>query len=437
MVHATVVNAAKTMLYLEVVEDKLKKSLFDAEHARMKYSLISHSTGITIRASSSDKVVLNLLENLVRALQHLEIKEDRFEEIKDELLRKLRNSELRIPWHQAYYLAKWLVGENDYTSGQIAAEVPCLTVTDIRQFYSCFLERVHIEIFTHGSLYEEEALKCSSVIKGKLQPRALAPAEWPTTRLVLFPPGSNYLYPRTLNSPAIVNNCIEYHLHIGLESDHVTRAKLLLLHEMIHEPFWDKFRTQDHTGYAVFCEARMNTTTMSLRMAIEGREVPEHLEMVIESFLTAYVDTLKAISSNVESMAKFEAQKQSLRRRCLERPQDSLKEAERYWKQIRKGSFDFERGEYFFPAIYGNTTNYIGGACDASQVEALTIGDMIEFFGLVIPSSPTRSKLAIHLTAQKKTKPVVFKDVGDVMDFKSKMPLAVDPKPVKDIHEFC
>ena len=120
---------------------------------------------------------------------------------------------------------------------------------------------------------------------------------------------------------------------------------------------------------------------------------------------------------------------------------------------------------------------------DAAQVKALTKTDMIKFYShLIHPTSPARSKLAVHLIAQtpgssisppSETKPITAaiekgskafglnKDhqdqedgeiigeikkkegngttpfiITDVREFKSKMQVSAGPQPVKHISEF-
>jgi insulysin len=113
---------------------------------------------------------------------------------------------------------------------------------------------------------------------------------------------------------------------------------------------------------------------------------------------------------------------------------------------------------------------------DAAQVKALTKADMIEFYNrFILPTSPARSKLAIHLVAQtsaatpsgvtvavekgmealglnNKTQDEGDGDevseakvqgngmtpyvITDVRQFKSMMQVSAGPQPVKNITEF-
>jgi insulysin len=105
---------------------------------------------------------------------------------------------------------------------------------------------------------------------------------------------------------------------------------------------------------------------------------------------------------------------------------------------------------------------------DAANIKALTKDDMIQFFAHYIsPSSPARSKLAVHLLAQGvseapspavKPQGVVEKALDEAMDqlglqseacskrkpymvenvrdFKSLLAVSAGPQPVKDLSEF-
>jgi insulysin len=105
---------------------------------------------------------------------------------------------------------------------------------------------------------------------------------------------------------------------------------------------------------------------------------------------------------------------------------------------------------------------------DAAHIKALTKPEMIEFFEhYIVPASPSRAKLAIHLHAQgtskkpsismveegmkllnvkAEEKPIVLSTVegngtetyviDDVRAFKSKLAVTPGPQPVKDLSEF-
>lgn len=111
--------------------------------------------------------------------------------------------------------------------------------------------------------------------------------------------------------------------------------------------------------------------------------------------------------------------------------------------------------------ILTRNTNIYTVHHDAAHIKQVTKADMIAFYKEFIdPTSPSRSKLAIHLVAQA-TAPVEKKKkdesatpsedikfpplpgngttpyvIKDVRAFKSMLQISAGPQPVKDISEF-
>jgi len=404
--------------------------------------------GLEIALSGYNDKLPVLLEKVLVTMRDLEVKEDRFEIIKERLLRGLKNWDFQQPYNQVGDFERWLSTQNGYINEQILAELPHLTAADIQQFYPHLLRQMHIEILVHGNLYKEDALKLSNLTENILKPRVLPQTQWPIGRVLVFPPGANFVYNKTLKDPANVNHCIEYILSIGDKAIRPQRAKTLLLDQMTHEPAFDQLRTKEQLGYVVFSGTSTTATTIAYRFIIQSEKNPQYLEERIDSFLTGFAETLKNMSES-----DFEGHKRSLITKRLEKLKNLDQESNRLWSHIDYEYFDFELVHH-----------------DAAHIKALTKEDMIEFYNqFIIPSSPLRSKLAIHLVAQGSSLPeekpeaqaalAVNKDrkdaedgeaisvkpegngtkpfvITDVRQYKSMLQVSAGPQPVKHISEF-
>lgn len=147
-------------------------------------------------------------------------------------------------------------------------------------------------------MYKEDALRLTNLVESTLKPRSLPQVQWPVFRALIFPPGANFDYHKTLQDPANVNHCIEYLLHVGDKADRVLRAKSLLLDQITHEPAFDQLRTKEQLGYVVFSGARTTSTTIGYRFIVQSERNPAYLESRIDSFLANYLTTLKDMSDS-------------------------------------------------------------------------------------------------------------------------------------------
>ena len=101
----------------------------------------------------------------------------------------------------------------------------------------------------------------------------------------MLPPGSDYLYKRTLANPENVNHGIEYIVFVGNKIDRDLRAKLLLLAQLIDEPCFDQLRTKEQLGYVVGSGALTFSTVSAFRIIIQSDRDCDHLEGRIDAFL--------------------------------------------------------------------------------------------------------------------------------------------------------
>jgi insulysin len=312
--NATAENGLKARLYTHMVRDALEEYSYYAELAGLEYSISAHSMGIEITVSGYNDKLSVLLEKVLVTMGNLEIKENRFEIIKERVLRGLKNWDFQQPYNQVVNYTRWLNAENGYANEQILAELHHLNAVDVQQFYPHLLRQMHIETFVHGNLYKEDALKLSDLIESLLKPRPLPQTQWHIARQLIFPPGSNFVFQKTLKDPANVNHCIEYLLYVGDKSIRSLHAKTLLLDQMTHEPAFDQLRTKEQLGYVVFTGARPTSTTIGFRFIIQSEKTPQYLESRIDNFLCSWAETLEQMSD-----AEFEGHKRSLITKRLEK----------------------------------------------------------------------------------------------------------------------
>ncbi len=334
---ATAGNLLKARLYADIVRDALEEYSYDAELAGLDYSVSSYSAGIEIAVSGYNDKLPVLLEKVLITMRDLEVKEDRFEIIKERVLRGLKNFAFQQPYNQVGEYTRWLNSENTYINEQILAELPHLKAIDIQQFYPQLLHQMHIEAFAHGNLYKEDVLKLSDLIETILKPRVLPPTQWPIDRSMVLPPGSNFVYHQTLQDPANVNHCIEYLLTVGDKSVRQLRAKTLLLDQMTHEPAFDQLRTKEQLGYVVFSGARTASTTIGYRFIIQSEKTPAFLESRINAFLITFDKMLEEMTDS-----EFEGHKSSLITKRLEKLKNLDQESGRLWNHIDNEYLDFE-----------------------------------------------------------------------------------------------
>lgn len=342
LIYASAENTVKARLFTDLVRDALEEYSYDAELAGLQYHVSLDSRGLLIDMSGYNDKLPVLLEQVVTTMRDLEIKEDRFEIVKERLTRGYSNWQLQSSYHQVGDYTNWLNSESrDYIVEQLAVELPTVSVEVVRQFQKQMLSQMFIETYLHGNVYKEDALKVTDMVVSILNPRILLQAQWPVRRSLLLPSGSNFVYKKTLKDPQNVNHCIETWFHIGDRGDRDVRARAQLIDQMIHEPAFDQLRTKEQLGYIVFSGVRSFTTTYGIRFLVQSEKSPEYLESRVEAFLVKFGDMLEKMSED-----EFDGHKRSLVIRRLEKSRNLDQETSRHLNQIVSQYYDFEMGKF-------------------------------------------------------------------------------------------
>lgn len=341
IIYASAENSVKARLFTELVRDALEEYSYDAELAGLQYTVTLDSRGLFLDISGYNDKLPVLLEHVAITMRDLNIKDERFNIVKERLTRGYENWQLQSSYQQVGDYLSWLNAERDYIVEEMAAELQNITADAVRLFHRQLLAQLYIEVYVHGNMYRRDAVKVTDMVESTLKPRTLPRSQWPIIRSLILPPGSNYVYKKMLMDPANVNHCTETWFYVGDRGDRALRAKTLLVDQMIHEPAFDQLRTKEQLGYIVFSSLRNFATTCGLRFLVQSEKTPEYLDRRIEAFLIQFGITLEKMSEK-----DFEGHKRSLIIKRLEKLRNLDQESSRHWAQISNEYYDFEQGSY-------------------------------------------------------------------------------------------
>lgn len=328
-------------MYKSLVDDSLVEYVYDAELAGLKYGLGTHSQGYDLQVSGYNDKMHVLLEKVLVTMRDLEVKQDRFEIVKERVARSMRNFEYMDPYRQIHTYTRWLTQERSWLQAEMLAELDSVTVDDVRAFIPHVLKQMHMELLVQGNLYKEDALRIADLVDRTLRPRRLPASQWPSKRAMIIPPGSDFRYARTLKNPDNINHCIEYTIFAGYNSDRALRAKLLLMGQILDEPVFNTLRTKEQLGYVVGSGTLMIHTVQAFRIIVQSEKDCGHLEKRIDSLLNGFVEKeMKEMSDE-----DFEKHKIGLINKRLQKLKNLTEEAGRLWHHVTSEAFDFDLGE--------------------------------------------------------------------------------------------
>ncbi|KAG0178612.1 Insulinase (Peptidase M16) [Apophysomyces sp. BC1034] len=388
LAYTTPSNAVITSLYTDLLQDSLNEYTYDAEVAGVRYNLENWSEGIMLHVSGYNDKLSVLLEKVVQKMHSLEVDIERFTLIKDQLLRSYKNHELDAPYQHALYYLSYMTRDKMWTNSEKLQELGSITAEDIQTFYPRMLSHLHVEALVHGNMTKEETQTMFHKVIDILKPRNLLPSQLSSSRSILLPTGTRWVYQKQVPNPENVNSGIEYLIQVGNVTDAELRAKLSLVSQIAQEPCFDQLRTKEQLGEDTQSGVRKQTASMGLRFIVQSERDTVYLENRIEDFLVK-------LRSIIEDMSEeeYNAQKQSLISKKLEKDKNLLLEGSRYWGHIYSGYYEFNQVDK-----------------DVEQLKIIEKDSLLFFMDKYInPASTSIRKISVHLQSQKVTLPTKYK----------------------------
>uniref|UniRef100_A0A0B7KQI2 Peptidase M16 N-terminal domain-containing protein n=1 Tax=Bionectria ochroleuca TaxID=29856 RepID=A0A0B7KQI2_BIOOC len=379
IIYASAENRTKARLFIYLVQDALQQYAYDAEFAGADYTVSLDGRCLLLEISGYNDKLAVLLQKVATTIKELEIQDERFEVVKEQLARGIRNGELLSADEQVGDFLDYLNSERDFLVAQEAAELPYITSESVRLFQKQALAQFFLETYTHGNMHREDALNVTEIIEKTFKPRALPHDQIPIIRSLIIPRGSNFIFNKTLKDPNNVNHCVETLLYVGDKADRFARATTLLFDQIAHEPAFFQLRTKEQLGYVVLAGMRNFATTCGIRLLIQSERTPDYLDSRIEAFLVQIGEVLEKMTD-----VEFEDHKRSVIVKRLKKLENLDQESSRHWSHISGEYYDFEQAQN-----------------DAAHVKALTKAQILEFYKTYIsPSSPNRARISVHLHAR-------------------------------------
>nr|CDS30270.2 insulin degrading enzyme [Hymenolepis microstoma] len=357
-------------------------------------------------AGYSHKMPL-LVENTVNALmQFTNPDKERF----DVLLRKLelnvKNFTSCSALEQADHHMVSVLFDRCYQHEDRVAAVEQITYEDILQFITTFFNSIYVEILVYGNEDTEGALKYKQIMIDALKkytrwrPPVSCPS--PHMREVEIPTGQAHTL-KQINRSNEISAIRIYYQNQPINAEN--RAIHRLFEQIIHQPAFNKLRTDKQLGYIVASGWHWSNSFQGIYVFIQSKYHPRDLDDHIEEFMASVEEMLENMSDK-----EFEEHKESVRATLLLKPKTMNQQCIRYWGQIVRQIYDFDLH-----------------AREVEVIKGLQKADVQCFYRTYIKAtSEARRKFAVYVTSEKA--PVTDKeDLGIVIEnpteFKRILPL--------------
>jgi insulysin len=269
-----------------IVEKNLNMYTYDANMADLKFKISFHNNLIMAFAGYSDKMRVLI----------------------DFVLNRLVNFESQITQH-AYDVAAHEV----LLLSTKTTLIPSPTLDDVRRYYKEFFSKIHIKYVFHGNITIFDAISTAMSTTAKIVSRfnseALPKSEIinrPDTRIITN--DESYLIKHSILKEG--TNAVRYHIQLAVNANDLrTHAMMLLLGELIGEPFFNELHTKENFGYTCHACVEREKNIMSLVFSVQAvkpiDQIVERIKRFTEEFQQHLNDNVKIkVKSMIDILVK-------------------------------------------------------------------------------------------------------------------------------------
>ncbi|MFQ6370524.1 insulinase family protein [Shewanella sp. YIC-542] len=349
----TVRHAALTRLYVEMLLDYLTEYTYQAEVAGLSYNIYPHQGGITLHLAGYTGKQETLLALLIDKAKNQDFTQQRFDNIKRQLLRSWHNSAQAKPISQLFTALTVTLQRRSYEPLKMAEALESCTLDDLYQHIQQFYQRIYLEGLVYGDWLDSEA----KILAKRLQ-HILSlfskPSEESARELIDLQHKGTLMRELAIKHPdsAIV---VYYQSEIA-EPSHM--ALFSLLNHAMSSPFFHELRTQKQLGYMVGTGYlplnRHPGMIFYVQSPVAG---PRQLLETIDQFIADFNYAVMQITNE-----QWEATKEGLINQIMEHDANLKTRGQRYWVSIGNKDYNFNQRQQV-----------------VSTLETLTRADLIKF----------------------------------------------------------
>jgi secreted Zn-dependent insulinase-like peptidase len=335
-------DGAMSQLLIAMMNDSLNENSYPALIAGLSYSLSANSRGFDIRLEGYDDKMSALLDMVINQVASPVFSQERFENVKTNLIRHLGNTQQLTPYRQLFKVLPTTLYSPYYADQALMEALADVSYSELKLFAKHWLKGANLEGLFYGNINAERVndwkQSLANVVSSNDQ--VVEPAQV----VKLSAKTTKEKSARLENRFPVDHNDKAVALYIqGVNDTLNDNAKMMLLRQILESNFYSQLRTEQQLGYIVFL------TNMSFK------DVPGSV-FIVQSPTASSVEIKKAINKFLEeSMASIPndltGDQRSLATKLLEKPQTLSQKSGRYWSSILKKDDRFSYRERLVDAI--------------------------------------------------------------------------------------
>ncbi|XP_015174662.1 PREDICTED: insulin-degrading enzyme isoform X1 [Polistes dominula] len=343
------VNYNSCLMYVRLIRDSLAEYAYDAQLAGLSWEINNSKYGVVLSIEGYDHKLSVLLTKIISSMVNFKFAPERFEILKENYIRELRNFNTEQPYqHAVYYLAALLVEQTWMKDDLLEAATSHLTIKQLSTFLQYFLNNIHVECLVHGNYTKSEAIDLIRIVESSLGNNLphmviLSPRQLLVKRELKLEDGCHFLF--EIENKYHKSSCTEIYYQSGMQTTN-TNMLIELLGQIIQEPCFNILRTKEQLGYIVFAGVRRSNGVQGMRVIVQSTKHPKYVESRIDNFMNTMLENITNMSDK-----EFNAHKESLADHRLEKPKRLNTLSQEFWMEISSQQYNFARLDIEIPYL--------------------------------------------------------------------------------------
>jgi len=308
-------NLELAKLYEIAVSEGLNELVYPIKEAGLSYSLSTNKKGVVLTLGGYSERIGDLIKLVTDNLTNINIDEQKFNNIKEAMVRGLKNKKLNQAYQRGGYYNWLMMLDNQYTEEEKLDALIPLTLEDVKSYAKNLYEKIYVTGVIHGNWSDDQAKESVSLLLNSLNGQSLPEKERYEQDVEVLNSGERIQFSREVEDN---NNSLSYTIQVG-EKDLALMAKASIIASIIENDFYTQMRTNQQLGYIVWSFQQRTEKRIFFRFLIQSStHGPFEMSKRVRTWLKTTENTFSNLSDE-----EFEKHRQA-KIIALEKEGDSI-----------------------------------------------------------------------------------------------------------------
>ncbi|QPJ65695.1 MAG: peptidase M16 [Candidatus Nitrohelix vancouverensis] len=282
LVYDTVDHLMTAKMYDMAIHEGLNELVYPIQMAGLSYGLGLTKKGINLSIGGYSERVEDLLALITKNLKTIKIDEQKFNDLKEVLLRDLDNRKLGQSYARGGYYGALLWLKKHYTEEQKIEALQKVTYEVLKRYAGKVYERIHLTGMAHGNWNDAKVRQSVGILLKELGGKALPEKDRFKIEVERMKPAQTVVFSKQVLDN---NNSISYHMPMGDKSIEL-QAVASLISSIIKSDFYTQMRTNQQLGYIVWSFDQRMEDQQFLKFIIQSATYsPFELQTRVEAWM--------------------------------------------------------------------------------------------------------------------------------------------------------